>query len=128
MLSQFAGEAMIPELYSNLPDMNGVEMCKGDICGLPVNIYGWRDFIGVVTLGKYPCCSDNQSYPPEEDEYEYGWFLRGRCHTVRDRRSNVITRSYEDDWGLWHAKNIIEIIGNRWENPELLASLEQGEE
>ena len=86
--------------YTGLKDARGREIFEGDIVG-DHSFYA-ADEIGVVKFGEFHADSAGGEYGYVEC---WGWYIEGKSY----------------DWRAGHFKNLeIEVIGNIYENPELL--------
>lgn len=85
--------------FTGLSDKNGKKIFEGDIIK---NDFFWPFVVGVVKFGKYN--------PNDMDvaDYNVGFYI--------DWASDVL----RNDLGSWIEKNSVEIIGNTYDNPELL--------
>ena len=82
--------------YTGLKDKNGKEIYEGDILGVPPN-----NVWGIVGFGKHNVIEDYYMYEA------YGWYTEHK-----GKKSGILT----EDLGY------CEIVGDIYENPELLKS------
>lgn len=99
----FDREEMILMQYTGLKDKNGVEIYEGDILGY-VDFEDEITVEGVVKYGRFncSCCSG-----------VYGWYIEGEGD-IRKAKIDEYT-----------GKNDVIVLGNVFENPELLKESEE---
>lgn len=89
--------------FTGLTDKNGVRIFEGDIIRY-IPKYG-APIIGVVVYGDY-------SFPPENTRFHRGCYIKWTSEP-----------SPRQELGFWTMKRKIEVIGNIYDNPELVGGV-----
>ena len=108
-----SGEPAIVMQYTGLKDKNGKEIYEGDIVNSEGNI-------GEVIFGEYECdTGHDQRNSRHTDTFTFiGWHLKTRPRL--DGETIVIISSWDKNDNSKTISKWSEIIGNIYENPELL--------
>jgi uncharacterized phage protein (TIGR01671 family) len=103
--------------FTGLKDTNGIEIFENDIVRV-MNFLG-NQYNCVVYFGKYEQDGSGGEY---EGSFCYGFYLRAvdpKAETLEDGFYRRIVLETDIETSILHY-DVIEVIGNRFENPELL--------
>lgn len=100
--------------YSGLKDVNDVGIFEGDI--VDVNYMSFKEFRGVVNFGQYIQDGSGGEYSGSEC---MGFYIKVLNPDMEDEYGCKIIQDYEKECSLLGFDRI-EIIGNIYENPDLL--------
>jgi len=99
--------------YTGLKDKNGREIYEGDIVRYKP---GWNELIGVVCFGHYSQDGSGGEYSPRSC---VGFYVERKV-IIPDEWDNGEVYPREEEEQMSIAEQEYEIIGNIYENPELL--------
>lgn len=99
---------LMPCEFTGLKDKNGAKIYEGDIVKISVNPYHG---VFEVKFGKYKLVEQHKH---QIERPAIGWYLQ--------RKLDILSLMYavEQDKGWFASKHIVEVIGNIYENKELL--------
>lgn len=98
--------------FTGLKDKNGREIWEGDILSFPDTESEYVDVgIGNVKVAEFPL---NAFFPVEFKECEFGMTVEGTEHGINGW---ISLRAFNEDY---YKMSECEVIGNIYENPELL--------
>ncbi|WP_339245810.1 YopX family protein [Paenibacillus sp. FSL R10-2796] len=94
IVGHYATDEVIPLQYTGLQDINGIDICLGDVVLASRGDWGWTDEISVVVYK------------------DGGFYINSFCFYEK----------IEPTWDVFFsAKDLdLKVIGNKYENPELL--------
>ncbi|MDT0163839.1 YopX family protein [Bacillus sp. AG4(2022)] len=100
--------------YTGLKDAKGVEIFEGDI--VDVSYMSFEEFRGVVNFGEYKQDGSGGEYSASEC---IGFYVKVLNPDLEDESGPIIIWDHQKESSLLEYDRV-EIIGNIYENPELL--------